>query len=64
MGKLASPTLIIKIIKSWLRFSMTQDRFTDLSTLNIESDSLKNNEINKIMDVFADNKGRKCHLKF
>jgi hypothetical protein len=42
-------------IKNWLRSSMTQDRFTNLSILNIESDIINKLDKNEIVNKFAKN---------
>jgi len=49
-------------IKTWLRTSMLQDRFTDLSLLYIEKDLTKNINSNDILNIFAD-KNRYLVLK-
>jgi len=49
-------------IKTWLRTSMLQDRFSDLSILYIEKDMSKNINSNDILNIFAD-KNRYLLLK-
>ncbi|KAL4121876.1 hypothetical protein QTP88_014298 [Uroleucon formosanum] len=44
-------------IKTWLRTSMIQDKFIDLSLLYIEKDLTKNINSNDILNIFA-NKNR------
>jgi hypothetical protein len=55
--------LVMMRIKSWLCSLMTDDRFTDLSILNIESKLVSNIDINKIVDTFAEKNNRKFYLK-
>jgi len=52
----------MKKIKTWLRTSMLQDRFSNLSILYIEKDMSKNININDILNIFAD-KNRYLLLK-
>jgi hypothetical protein len=44
----------MKKIKTWLRTSFVQDRFSDLSILYIEKDLSKNIKSNDILNIFAD----------
>jgi hypothetical protein len=43
-----------KKIKTWLKASFVQDRFSDLSILYIEKDISKNIKSNDILNIFAD----------
>lgn len=49
----------LKIIKNYLRNSMSQDRLTNISILNIERGRTKELDINKIIQIFATKKARK-----
>lgn len=48
-------------IKTWLRSTMTNDRFTNLSILNIEKDLSYVIESEKVLNIFA-NKERRLTL--
>jgi len=52
----------MKKIKTWLRTSILQDRFSNLSILYIEKDMSKNINSNDILNIFAD-KNRYLPLK-
>jgi hypothetical protein len=41
-------------IKTWLRTSLVQDRFSDISILYIEKDISKNIKSYDILNIFAD----------
>jgi hypothetical protein len=47
-------------IKHWLKSSMTQDRFTNLSILNIERDVTKKLVENEIVNKFAEKNKKIC----
>ncbi|CAH2219185.1 zinc finger MYM-type 1-like [Pelobates cultripes] len=49
----------LKLIKTYLRSSLTDDRLTSLSVLSIESDVLKTLDMNSVIDEFAKAKARK-----
>lgn len=49
-------------IKTWLRSRMSQDRFSKLSILNINSDMAKNIEHQEIIDGFSKSGNRKLQL--
>jgi hypothetical protein len=44
----------MKKIKTWLRTSLVQDRFSDLSIYSIKKDKSKNMIIDDILNIFAD----------
>ncbi|XP_050531022.1 52 kDa repressor of the inhibitor of the protein kinase-like [Daktulosphaira vitifoliae] len=52
----------MKKIKTWLRNSMTQDKFTNVSILYIEKDISKNINVEEILNLFA-NENRYLLLK-
>ena len=43
----------LKLIKSYLRTTMTQDRLNGLAILSIEKNMLKTNDVEHIVDDFA-----------
>ena len=48
------------LIKTYLRNSMSQDRFSDLSLLSIERETAEQTDFNETMDDFASaNAGRR-----
>ncbi|GBM71087.1 Zinc finger MYM-type protein 1 [Araneus ventricosus] len=49
----------LKLIKTYLRSSMSQERLVSLATISIERDLLQNIDIENIMKDFADKKARK-----
>lgn len=53
----------LKLIKSYLRTSMTQDRLNGLAILSIEKHMLKNIKVEHIIDDFASKNARRCHFK-
>lgn len=52
----------LKLIKSYLRTSMTQERLTSLAILSIEEDIASNLDYNEIINEFARNKARKVNF--
>jgi hypothetical protein len=44
----------MKKIETWLRTSLVQDRFSNLSILYIEKDMSKNIKSDVILNIFAD----------
>lgn len=52
----------LKLIKSYLRTSMTRERLTSLAILSIEEDIASNLDYNEIINEFARNKARKVNL--
>jgi len=52
----------LKIINNYLRFSMNQERLSDLATISIENEVKKNLEFNKLLTNFAQEKDRKINL--
>lgn len=53
----------LKLIKSYLRTSMTQDRLNGLAILSIEKNMLKNIDVEHIIDDFASKNARRGHFK-
>lgn len=53
----------LKLIKSYLRTSMTQDRLNGLAILSIEKHMLKNINVEHIIDDFASKNARRSHFK-
>jgi hypothetical protein len=51
-----------KLIKTYFRSSMLQERLNGLSTLSIEKDMLENIDINVIIKDFASQNTRKNHF--
>lgn len=49
----------LKVIKNYLRNSISQDRLTNISILNIERNRTKKIDISKLIDGFANKKARK-----
>jgi len=49
----------LKLIKTYLRSSMSQDRLNGLATLSIEKEMLKNIDVDVIINDFASQKARK-----
>lgn len=49
----------LKIIKNYLRNSISQDRLTNISILNIERNPTKELDIGKLINDFANKKARK-----
>jgi len=52
----------LKIIKNYLRNSMGQERLNNISLLNIERTRTQELNVNKIIDVFANQKERKKYV--
>ena len=52
----------LKLILSYLRSSMSQERLCDLALLSIERDETKKTNFDKIIDEFASRKARKVLL--
>jgi hypothetical protein len=52
----------LKLIKTYFRSSMLQERLNGLSTLSIEKDMLENIDINVIIKDFASQNTRKNHF--
>ncbi|XP_067130995.1 LOW QUALITY PROTEIN: zinc finger MYM-type protein 1-like [Centruroides vittatus] len=52
----------LKIIKNYLRSTMSQDRLSSLSLLSIENDIFKETDFEDVIDEFANLKVRKVHL--
>jgi hypothetical protein len=52
----------LKLIKTYLRSSMSQDRLNGLATLSIEKEMLKNIDVDVIINDFASQKARKKQL--
>ena len=52
----------LKLIKNYLRSSMSQERLTNLALLSIEKDICENLDLSKIMNEFASKKARRVHL--
>ena len=50
----------LKLLKNYLRSSMSQERLNGLVMLCIEKDLLDNIELDSIIDDFASKKARKC----
>ena len=53
----------LKIIKSYLRSTMSQDRLNRLAILSIEKDTLANLEYKELINNFASQKARKINFK-
>ncbi|WOG95684.1 hypothetical protein DCAR_0415011 [Daucus carota subsp. sativus] len=53
----------LKLIKSYLRTSMTQDRLNGLAILSIEKNILKSIDVEHIIDDFASKNARRGHFK-
>lgn len=49
----------LKLIKNYLRSSMSQDRLTGLAILSIENQNARKLDIKELIDLFADQKARK-----
>ena len=49
----------LKLIKTYLRSSMSQDRLNGLATLSIEKEMLKNIDVDVSINDFASQKARK-----
>nr|CAH7759974.1 unnamed protein product [Callosobruchus chinensis]CAH7765221.1 unnamed protein product [Callosobruchus chinensis] len=49
----------LKIIKSYLRSSMTQERLVGLATISIEQEIAQNIDLNGLVATFARQKARK-----
>ncbi|ESO12103.1 hypothetical protein HELRODRAFT_62457 [Helobdella robusta] len=52
----------LKLILSYLRASMGQDRLSDLALLSVEKETLKMTDFNNRIDQFATMKSRKINL--
>ena len=52
----------LKLIKNYLRFTMSQDRLINLARLNIESDIAKQIDFDSVIRSFAKKKARKAML--
>ena len=52
----------LKLIKTYLRSKMTQDRLSSLGTLSIENDIAENLDFSALMKNFADKKARKVNF--
>ena len=53
----------LKLIKSYLRTSMTQDRLNGLAILSIEKNILKSIDVEHIIDDFASKNARRGHFR-
>ncbi|XP_062011911.1 uncharacterized protein LOC133728519 [Rosa rugosa] len=53
----------LKLLKSYLRTTMTQDRLNGLAILSIEKNMLKNVEVEHIIDDFASKNARRSHFR-
>ncbi|PRQ50811.1 putative HAT dimerization domain-containing protein [Rosa chinensis] len=53
----------LKLLKSYLRTTMTQDRLNGLAILSIEKNMLKNIELQHIIDDFASKSVRRNHFR-
>ena len=53
----------LKLLKSYLRTTMTQDRLNGLAILCIEKDEIKDLEYDDIIDNFASKNARRQFLK-
>ncbi len=49
-------------IRNWLRFAMSQDRFSDLSILHIENDLTANLSGEKIVDIYTYSLLHQCFM--
>ncbi|ESO00967.1 hypothetical protein HELRODRAFT_82683, partial [Helobdella robusta] len=52
----------LKLVLSYLRASMGQDRLSDLALLTVERETLEMTDLNNIIDQFATMKSRKINL--
>jgi hypothetical protein len=52
----------IKLIKSYLRSTMSQDRFTNLAVLSIENEVLSSNDFSDVIKDFAAVKSREVQF--
>ena len=52
----------LKLIKNYLRSTMTQERLVDLTVLGIESDLARQIDFNDIIDKFAKEKARRVPI--
>ena len=52
----------LKLIKNYLRSSMSQERLTSLALLSIEKDICESLDLSKVIDEFASKKARRVHL--
>ena len=52
----------LKLIKTHLRSTMTQERFTDLAILSIENTTFELISFDDIIDQFAERKARKINM--
>lgn len=49
----------LKLIKSYLRSTMAQQRLSDLSVLSIENEKIRSLDINMLVDKFAEKNARR-----
>lgn len=54
----------LKLIKKYLRSTMSQSRISNLAIISIESDEANKIEYNEIIDSFAEQKARKAVFQF
>ena len=54
----------LKLIKNFLRSSMSQERLSDLALLTIENERAKNLDFRKVVQQFASAKARRKNFKF
>ena len=54
----------LKLIKNFLRSSMSQERLSGLALLSIENEQAKNLDFRKVIQHFADAKVRRKNFKF
>lgn len=54
----------LKLIKNYLRSTMTQERLSGLSLLSIENERARNLDLNEVIKVFASNKARRKERLF
>jgi hypothetical protein len=52
----------LRIIKNYLRSTMSQERLSGLALLSIENDRAQKLDFNKIIDIFATEKSRKKYF--
>lgn len=52
----------LKIIKNYLRSTMSQERLVGLATMSIEFDILNELDVNSIISEFAERKARRVHI--